>query len=390
MSRAAIISIDGHVRASRAIYREYVESRFLEDYDSWVHSVEGTVDAGNLNPQFGPEVQWDSGIRLRDLESNGVVAEVLFPNGLPLQSQGLQDVGKVLGPELSRQSQLAYNRWLADFCADAPGRRSGQAVVSFDDIEQAVKDVHWAKDHGLGGIMMPPLYPGGTFFFDPVLDPIWAAIQEVGLPISQHGGTGAPAYGPGGFAAIMTLALEHSFFSGRSLWQMILGGVFDRFPNLKVVFVETEADWIAPIIRKLDRRLSWGDDWLGFARFLQRDRPFERTAHEYFESNCYAGISPFTCEQVPLEELGAETGDDVFTIKADNAMFGVDYPHFESIFPSTPVHVEELVGHPSITEATARKILYQNAAEVYGFDVGQLASDVERIGFDLPQAAGVA
>ncbi|HXW38167.1 MAG TPA: hypothetical protein VEJ44_00620, partial [Acidimicrobiales bacterium] len=130
MSRAAIISIDGHVRGSRGIYRDYMESRYLEDYDSWAKSVEGTRDAGNLNPQFKPEVQWDSNIRLRDLESNGVVAEVLFPNGLPMQVQGLQDTARVSDPALTRQSQLAYNRWLADFCAEVPGRRSGQAVVS--------------------------------------------------------------------------------------------------------------------------------------------------------------------------------------------------------------------------------------------------------------------
>ena len=64
--------------------------------------------------------------------------------------------------------------------------------------------------------MMPGLYPGGTFFFDPVLDPIWAAIAETGLPISQHGETGAPTYTPPGMAAILTLAFEHAFFSRRS------------------------------------------------------------------------------------------------------------------------------------------------------------------------------
>ena len=55
---------------------------------------------------------------------------------------------------------------------------------------------------------------------------------------------------------------------------MILGGVFERFPDLRVAFVETEADWIAPTIRKLDRRLSWGDDWTGWAQTMQRMRQF--------------------------------------------------------------------------------------------------------------------
>ncbi|MFI5047777.1 MAG: amidohydrolase family protein, partial [Acidimicrobiia bacterium] len=246
MSRTAIISVDGHVKASRAGYRDYVEARFRDTYDDWVRSEEeaGLPDAGNMNPALEPDSQWDSDVRLRDLEGQGVVAEVLFPNGLPFSRRRFEDIDKASDAEIDRQARMAYNRWLADFCSLVPGRRAGQMVVSFDDVDQAVRDIHWAKEQALGGIMMPALLPGGKFFFDPALDPVWAACVEVGLPISQHGGAGVPAYNPGGFAALMTLALEHSFFSGRSLWQMILGGVFERFPDLQVAFVETEIHWI--------------------------------------------------------------------------------------------------------------------------------------------------
>ena len=255
-------------------------------------------------------------------------------------------------------------------------------------MDLAVDDIHWAKEHGLGGVMMPALLPGGTFFFDPALDPVWAACVDVGLPVSQHGGTGAPTYGPPGFAAIMTLALEHSFYSGRSLWQMILGGVFERFPALRLAFIETEADWIAPVIRKLDRRLDWGDDWTGWAQTLQRMRQFTGSARDYWAANCMAGISPFTEDQVPLDELARPSADyDAFAIGCDNAMFGVDYPHFESVFPETKVRVDALVQHPSISAEVSRKILYENAAGLYGFDLARLASDVERVGFEIDGSA---
>ncbi len=387
MAPTAIISVDGHVRASRRGYREYVESRYLEPFDGWVKAQEeaGAPESGGLSPGLTTASQWDSDLRLKDLESQGVVAEVLFPNGgLPFQPSPTSDAGPTPDPEVDRQSRLAYNRWLADFCAQAPGQRAGQALISFDDIDRAVEDVHWAREHGLGGIMMPALHPGGIFFFDPALDPVWAACVEVDLPISQHGGTGAPVYGPSGFAAIMTLALEHSFYSGRSLWQMILGGVFERFPDLRVAFVETEADWIAPVLRKLDRRLNWDDDWTGWAKILQRDRAFTRLAADYWASNCFAGISPFTIDQVPAEELARSTEEsEDFCIGSDNAMFGVDYPHFESIFPQTPDRVGELVAHPSISGEVARKILCENAARVYGFDLDRLQPEIERIGFDV-------
>lgn len=393
MSKTAIISVDGHVKAPRRGYRDYVEQRYLEDFDAWVEAAEGAglPDAGNLNPAFGVEAQWDSDRRLEALEGVGVVAEVLFPNGQPFQSNRLEDFARTQSPELAAAGRRAYNRWLADFCAEVPGRRAGQAVTAFDDIDEAVKDVVWAKEHGLGGIMMPPLNPGGTFFFDPVLDPVWAAIQDVGLPISQHGGSGAPAYSPPGFASIVTLAMEHSFFSGRSLSQLMVGGVFDRFPDLHVVFVETEAYWMGPMIKRLEQFVGMGSDWMGFARAMNRDATMSRSPREYWASNCYAGLSPFTASMVPIEDFardgeGAEseffTGPEFF-ITADKAMFGVDYPHFESILPAISSHLADLVCNPAVTDERARKILFDNAADIYGFDRAVLEPHVERVGFEV-------
>ena len=103
MSRTAIISVDGHVKSSRAGYREYVEQQYLDEFDAWVKAAEdaGLPDAGNLNPAFGVEAQWDSDRRLDALESHGVVAEVLFPNGQPFQSNRLEDFAR-MGPSSRR------------------------------------------------------------------------------------------------------------------------------------------------------------------------------------------------------------------------------------------------------------------------------------------------
>ena len=81
MADTAIISIDGHVKGSRREYRDYVPAKYLEVYDEQVKAAEdaGMRDAGNLHPEFGPEVQWDSDLRIRNLESVGVVAEPLRP-----------------------------------------------------------------------------------------------------------------------------------------------------------------------------------------------------------------------------------------------------------------------------------------------------------------------
>ena len=379
MNQVAIISVDGHVKAPRAGYRDYIDPKWRGAFDEWLESVAGTPD-GFVRTDF-ESGQWDPKRRVADLEGQGVVAEILFANGAPFAAGRLDYAPD---PEQTRQANMAFNRWVIDFCSEAPGRLHGQALVSFDDVDQAVRDIHWAKEQGLVGILMPPLYPGSKFFFDPALDPIWAACQDVDLPISQHGGTGAPDYQPLGISAFMVLAAEHSFFSGRSLWQLILGGVFERFPGLKLAFVETEAWWIGPMIELLDQRARIADDWTEFVQSLGQSLPFSRLPSEYWQSNCYAGISPFHPSQVSAGALGSSDGAEAgFTIHSENAMFGVDYPHPESIFPNVIDNARLLAGMPHVTEADTRKVLYENAAEVFHLDLAALQPEFDRVGFEL-------
>lgn len=393
MSRMAIISIDGHVTGSFDQFREYVERKDMDAYDAWVKSLAdaGLTTLGNMKLNADPAMQWDSSMRQRDLERVGVVAEVLFPNGLPFQTSAFVDVGEV-GDSYGQAARDVYNRWLADFCAEVPGRRAGQAVVSFDDVDRAVQDIHWAKEHGLGGIMMPPLVHGSKFWFDPELDPIWAAVEEVGLPLTQHGGTGSPMYSPPGFASLITLSIEHAFFSGRSLWQMILGGVFDRFPELRLAFVETESDWIGPIMRKLDVRMELVNSWTAFAEVQGRKNPLDRMPSEYWATNIWAGLSPFSLEQAPVEQIIGAVGGPVerpFCFGTDKSMFGVDYPHFEAIWPETDTAVASLLGDPMVSEDDARKVLYANAAGLFGFDLDALQPEFDRIGFTVDDVLAV-
>jgi predicted TIM-barrel fold metal-dependent hydrolase len=386
MTRTAIISVDGHVKAPLLGYREYIEARLRERFDEYVKSMEdaGTAEVSNVGFDYDRESQWDTSARWAALEAKGVAAEVLFPNGVPFQINQFDDHARAEDRELARAGRLAYNRWLADFCSESPGRRSGQAFVSFDDIDQGVRDVAWAKEHGLGGIMLP--IPSPRMFFDPALDPIWAACRDLDMTITQHGGIG-DVYEPAGFAAIMTIAIESGFYSNRSLWQLIVGGVFDRFPELRVAFIETQLMFLVPAIRKLDEEFTQGTELLSFAALLGRERAFERSAAEYFASNCFVGVSPFSPRQIPLDELVGKGADQQplpgFHVGADNAMFGVDYPHFESIYRTTTDEVAGLVEHPSVSVDDAQKILFDNALDVFRFNREELAPHVERVGFDL-------
>jgi predicted TIM-barrel fold metal-dependent hydrolase len=262
----------------------------------------------------------------------------------------------------------------------------GQALIDFIDIPHAVKEIHAAKDNGFVGILMPPLrpeIPGARYFFDPELDPIWAACVETGLPISQHGGIGAPSYHPVGPAAFLTLATEHSFFSGRSLWQLILGGAFDRFPALKVAYVETESWWLRPVMKLLDARDQVGDDWAEAASnpLAAQKRPYRRLPSEYLESNVYIGISPFAQSLVNADAF--DDGKPHRLVTTDNAMVGADYPHPETALPHLRENVRAFAALPGISEQGARKVIYGNAAEIYGIDLTRLQPHIERVGFEV-------
>ncbi len=377
--KIAIISVDGHVKPPRSAYLDYIDPRYRGLLQDALEQAEGTPD-GFVHPDIDEDLQWDGPRRLVDLASQGVVAEVVFSNGKPFDDPR---VDHSPDPELVRASDMAYNRWLVDFCSTAPGRFCGLAAISFDDVDQAVTDIHWAKEHGLGGVLMPPLHPGGKYFFDPGLDPIWAACQEAGLPLNQHGGTGTPKYEPVSFASFMVLATEHSFFSGRSLWQLILGGVFDRFPELKIAYIETEQWWLGPVMELLDRRERVGDDWTEFAENLRRVKPYQKLPSDYWRSNCYAGMSPLMADQSTIDQLCS--GGTGFAIGSANAMVGVDYPHPETAYPGFLRQVQVMVDDPRIKESDARRVLYDNAAELYGFDPVLLQPHIERVGFSLDE-----
>src|SRR5262245_66355885 len=154
--RYLVISADGHAGADLRDYRPYLESRYHEQFDEWADAF--------VNPFSDLVTQdadrnWDSDLRLGLTEADGIVAEVLYPNTIP----PFYPTGSLVAPapspkefELRWAGLRAHNRWLADFCAAAPGRRAGVAQILLNDVDAAVEEIRWAKEAGLtGGILLP-------------------------------------------------------------------------------------------------------------------------------------------------------------------------------------------------------------------------------------------
>jgi predicted TIM-barrel fold metal-dependent hydrolase len=311
------------------------------------------------------------GRRLKVLEEQGIHAEVTLPG--PILAGGLSPamyLGAVTdkGLEPVWPALNAYVRWLADFCAAAPGRRAGCMPIDFHDMDRAVEEVTWARAHGIfGGVMLPAMsvtsrLPG---YADDYYDRFWSACEDNEMVVTLHTGASGSATDSkflydeahGGMLGLY----EVFVFTRRPLWFLIFGGVFDRHPNLRVVVTENGVQWLPSLIRDME---SFFDTHGGApVRSYLKMRP-----SDYFEKHVWLGGSL-------MKRYEAEMRHE---IGLDKLMWGADYPHLEG---AAPVHRETLrYIFGGIPEDELRLILGGNAVKLFGFDASLLQEVADRVG----------
>jgi predicted TIM-barrel fold metal-dependent hydrolase len=311
------------------------------------------------------------GRRLEVLEQQGIHAEVTYPGpvlagGMSPAMNGGAHSGKDL--ELVWPALHAYNRWLADFCAKAPGRRAGVIPLDLHDVDRAVEEVAWARENGIsGGVMLPAMsvangLPGYT---DDVYEPFWSACEDHDMVVNLHTGASGVATDArqlydrkrGGFLGLY----EVFVFTRRPLWFLIFGGVFDRHPRLKVVVAENGVQWLPSLVRDME---SFFDTHGGapVRSYLQR-RP-----SDYVRDHVWLAGSL-------MKRYEAEMADE---IGVDRLMWGADYPHLEGAAPVHRETVQHVFG--GLAEADVRRILGANAVALWGFDADQLQAVADRVG----------
>lgn len=373
-----VISADTHAGASIQAYRDYLDEKHRALFDEWRE--------GYRNPQrehIGSKKHknWDDAERIRDMDAEGVVGEVIFPNTVPpFFRTSVLICGNPSASDypLWREGIRAHNRWLADWCAEHPERRAGIGLVYLNDIDDAIEDVQWIAKHGLrGGVLLPHVPPDCTHIkplYAPDYDRFWAACQDCDVVVNQHGGTGSPDYGPYPVALPIRL-LETPWFSTRSYAHLLLAGVFERFPKLRYIVTESGCAWVPSTLKQLDRIWSWvGKGAVGEFEFASGLMPPEPPSF-YAKRNCYYGASaPSRYEMAGREEIGV-----------DHLLWGSDYPHYEGTFPYTRQSLRHTFH--DIDPAEVRAILGENAARLYGFELGKLEQVAAGVG---PTPAEVA
>ncbi|MBL7491479.1 amidohydrolase [Frankia sp. AgB1.9] len=378
-ARYTIISADTHAGANHETYREYLDPSFLEDFDAWRGRYKNPWK--DLRDTDLRVRNWDDERRDRDQLAQGVVGEVIFPNTVPPFYPGFVLFAGPPKAEEYRHRRAgiqAHNRWLADFCSRKAAQRAGVGQIFLNDIDDAIADATWIKENNLrGGVLLPNVAPDVSWvkpLYDPEYDRLWAALQDLEIPVNLHGGTGSPNYGR--YAATPALMIsEVGFYGMRPFVHMLLAGVFEKFPRLKFVITEASAAGIPPLLKQLDGVLAnIRGGSIGELKYRKEDA-LSRSATEYFEQSCWVGASFPRPDDVAARSV----------IGADRWMWGNDYPHDEGTTPFTHEALRQVLHH--LSEAELRAALGGNAARLYGFDLDALAPLAAQYGPTVEEVA---
>lgn len=295
---------------------------------------------------------WDPAERLKDQDIDGLEGEVLHCT-LGFRLFWLEDAA------LQREVFRVYNDWLAEFISYNPQRLIGIGLISLYDIDEARKELRRIVKLGLRGGMVWISPPADRPYSSTDYDPFWAEAQELGLPLVLHGITGfaesrlSIAYWN---PAMVLFAVTEHHEAERTLATLILSGVLERFPRLRIVSAENGTGWMPYFLRRLARSL----------RFRGNSYPANLTLSpdEYFRRQ----VAVTYIDEQEAVESRAIIGEDAL-------MWASDYPHFASTWPNSDKIIErDFAGVP---EAARRKLVHDNVLKLYnmaGVEVPQVAA----------------
>jgi predicted TIM-barrel fold metal-dependent hydrolase len=299
--------------------------------------------------------------RVGEMLEDGVVAEVIYSPQRTMRHfmLGTEDDFHLAGIR-------AYNDWLAkDFCAKAPQRLIGIGQMPSVGIDPALAELKRSKELGHRGVLLSA-WPTGNASLSTADDPFFAEAERLGMPVSIHCGLSARSKVPPKpktpteekmARGEATGGRQVSALSGAGLdtmplimGEIILTGVHDRFPKLQFVSVEAGIGWVPYYCEQMDDRYDRNKYWAKIK--------LERKPSDYVRSNWH-----FT---FIIDHYGVKNRHD---IGLDNIMWSTDYPHHGCDWPHSRKVVGEMM--KDVPAAERRKIIYENAARLYGIRVGE-------------------
>lgn len=292
-----------------------------------------TDDEGRSVGQRAPGAN-DMALRLDDLNDEGIWAELVYPS-IGIWTSSIHD------PKLMAAGSAAINDWAIEY-QNHSARYVCTATIPLLTVETAVAEITRVADLGYKAVYFPVAPPSDMddWHYD-VWEPVWSALAETGLVIGYHIGTephdasgfhGAYFRGPGG--ALLNY-METTYGGQRAVSKMIASGVFDRYPDLKVIVSEGGATWGPFVADRLDEAYRQHGS-------LVRPR-LERLPSEYLYENVYASFQHDRSAVAAASAMGWQ-----------NVCWGSDYPHLEGTFGHTQKTLHELFD--GVDDATRRRV----------------------------------
>jgi predicted TIM-barrel fold metal-dependent hydrolase len=323
----------------------------------------------NWDP-FGVTVDDTAGVgppeqRLREQDMDNLHAEVLFPN----MQVGPRLWSNITDPELYRAVVRAYNDWLGEeYCAVSRDRLIGLGVIPWSNVDDAIAELEHCKKLGLKGVHVG-VFPSAKAFPTADDDRFWAAAVDMDMPLTVHVGfdrqgprAGQPTFdypgvapeilaklGPRKLVEWVALPFLNTAPSV-SMSQLILAGVFDRFPKLRIFFAETRLGWVPFWMEESD---YWYERHRHWAQRLLNFKPLKRKPSEYVREHIFFSVQHV--ERVAVE-LRHHMG-------VDRIMFATDFPHIECDWPNTKPFAERLFA--DVPDDEALKIASHNVLKYF-------------------------
>jgi uncharacterized protein len=292
--------------------------------------------------------------RLAMMDELGIWAQIMFPNVVGF---GGQEIIKVKDPVLRDLCSTIWNDAMAEMQQESGGRICGQALLPWWDVKASVREIERIHALGLKGVITnaDPQNQGFPDLAQPHWNPVWEALEGLGLPLNFHIGASATQrsyFGPTPWPSLdnnVKLAIGSSVLqlgNARVVANMIFSGICERFPNLKIVSVESGIGWIPFMLQAMDYQAA------------ENGVELPMKPSEYFHRQIYACF---------WFESGTDLIQDIERIGIDNCLFETDFPHPTCLFPEPLRYVASALEEAD--DGFRRKVLSTNAAKVYNFDV---------------------
>ena len=289
--------------------------------------------------------------RLADLDADGVYAQVLYPSVTLAGAKTYSD-----DAELQKFCVRSYNEWITEFCAGGAGRLFAQAIVPTTGIDDAVAELEWAIEHDHRGVVISR-FPNGDFDVEPEDHRFFGLAEESGMPVAVHIGSflkSNPNHkwrSPDDLRYLGDTGASKS--GGHTLpvaCDILFSGIFEEFPELKVVLVESNIGWIPTMLEQCD------DMFLRYRWFTGAVEKMSKMPSEIFLRNFYATFM--------LDTAGLELRHH---LNLDHIMWSTDYPHSGTDWPNSRVTMDrQFRGLPL---EHVRKFVHSNARDLYRIPV---------------------